>query len=63
MYGARRAHDDPRNKPREPEASPNQADLIRKLHVNFDELYVAAVDNRIVIYESKQLTPIDVSDL
>ena len=46
---------------REVEADPDQTSLIRKLRVNFDELYVAAIANRIVVYESGNLKPIDVS--
>ena len=62
MTGVRRDRD-LRNAPkvREPEAEPEQASLIRKLQINFDELHVAAIANRIVIYESTQLKPIDVS--
>lgn len=41
----------------------NQANLIKKIQVNFDELYVAAIANRIIVYEARQLKPIDVSDL
>ena len=48
-------------KAREPEADPDQAALIKKITVNFDELYVAAVANRIYVYESECLKPIDVS--
>lgn len=39
----------------------NQARLIKKIQVNFDELYVAAIANRIIVYEARQLKPIDVS--
>ena len=37
------------------------AHLIKKIQVNFDELYVAAIANRIIVYEARQLKPIDVS--
>lgn len=65
MEGVRRERDLLRNAAntvREPEAEPEQASLIRKLQINFDELYVAAIANRIVIYESNKLRPIDVSE-
>ena len=45
---------------REPEADPDQASLIKKIMINFDELYVAAIANRIYVYESDHLKPIDV---
>lgn len=64
MQGVRRERDllrDAATNAREPEAEPEQASLIRKLRINFDELYVAAIANRIVIYESTKLRPIDVS--
>ena len=57
MFGIR----DQSAKIREPEADPDQTNLIKKLQVNFDEIYVAAVANRIYVYESEHLKPIDVS--
>ena len=57
VYGMR----DESKKIREPEADPDQANLIKKIQINFDELYVAAVANRIYVYESEHLKPIDVS--
>ena len=35
--------------------------LFKTIQVNFDELHVAALGNRIYIYEAAHLTPIDVS--
>ena len=46
---------------REPEADPDQTLLVNKITINFDELYIAAVANRIYVYESENLKPIDVS--
>ena len=40
---------------------PEQASLIKKIQLNFDELHVAAIANRIYVYEATQLKPIDVS--
>ena len=57
MFGIR----DETVKIREVEADPDQANLIKKLRVNFDELYVSAISNRIFVYESDNLKPIDVS--
>lgn len=48
-------------KAREPEADPLAGSLVKKISVNFDELYVAAIANRIYVYESEHLKPIDVS--
>ena len=57
MFGIR----DETVKIREVEADPDQANLIKKLRVNFDELYVSAISNRIFVNESDNLKPIDVS--
>ena len=40
------------SKVRLPEAEPEQASLIRKIQINFDEVYVSAIGNRIYVYES-----------
>ena len=40
---------------------PEQASLIKKIQLNFDELHVAAIANCIYVYEATQLKPIDVS--
>ena len=63
MQGGVRRDNDLRNAPaaREPEADPDQASLIRTIQLNFDQLHLAAVHNRIFVYDAATLKPIDVS--